>query len=318
RIEKIRIYLDGVDEISRMNRQREVIALTLKAMEEDPRIEIVVTGRDYVHGPWFRFLPRIRLSELNDTQIDELVTGLLDENVEQAKGFYGELEKVPSLKPLMRVPLLATLIVSVYRKRTALPENRVKLYDIFLDLMCGGWDIAKNVLRPTAFGAQAKLSVLTRLAGIAHLNRKRDFTTHELRLAIRDTTPALESRHSELLDEVIQDGVLIRSGNVYAFKHLSFQEYLAAKDIHGPTGRRQQQVLRWYLNGEDWWFQTLAFYVGMLGNPSDTERWIRSPSTNLDDLSVRTRIDKLLQAIKDAFPGYRTKLQMAEEKASTI
>jgi len=63
---------------------------------------------------------------------------------------------------------------------------------------------------------------------------------HELRIAIKDTNPALDNRYRELLDEIVQDGVLIRSGSVYAFKHLSFQEYLAAKDIHGPTGRRQQ------------------------------------------------------------------------------
>lgn len=316
RIDKIRLYLDGMDEISRMGRQREVIALAQKAMQDDSRIEIVVTGRDYIHGPWLKFLPRIRLSELDSNQIDKLVTGLLGDDGEQAKRFYTELEKVPSLKPLMHVPLLATLVVSVYRKRTALPENRVKLYDIFLDLMCGGWDIAKNVVRPTAFGAQTKLSVLTRLAGIAHLNRKRDFTTHEVRIAIKDTTPALENRYRELLDEIVQDGVLIRAGNIYAFKHLSFQEYLAAKDIHGPTGRRQQQALRWYLNGEEWWFQTMAFYVGMLGNPSDTEKWIYSASTSADALSARARIDKLLQAINDAFPGYGSKAPKADKKRS--
>ena len=69
---------------------------------------------------------------------------------------------------LMRVPLLGTLIIAVFRKMQSLPANKVKLYEIFVDLMCGGWDVAKNVRRDTKFGSNAKLSILTRLAGHLH------------------------------------------------------------------------------------------------------------------------------------------------------
>jgi hypothetical protein len=301
RIKQVRIYLDGMDEISRIERQKEIMQLAHTAMASDPRITFVVTARDYVHGPWLNFMPRIKLSEFREGQIRTLVEGLLGEDQGQVNVFLNELEKVSSLKALMPVPLLATLIVSVYRKRRALPENRVKLYEIFLDLMCGGWDLAKNVHRPTDFGVVGKLSVLNRLAWLAHLNRKRDFGLQEIKMAIRDTNSAFNSRYQQMLSEFIQGGILINSGNMYTFKHLSFQEYLAAKDIQGdPSGRKSKQVLQWFLQGDEWWFQPLSFYCGMLGTPHETERWVVGRKTDVPDY----RMYRLLQVIVDASPGY--------------
>jgi hypothetical protein len=307
RIKRIRLYLDGMDEIPRLERQHAVMDLALAARQADPRIEIVVTGRDYVNGPWLYSLPRVKLSELGPEEMKQLVSGLLDNDKSQIDAFYSELDKVPSLKPLIQVPLLATLTVSVFRKRTALPENRIKLYDIFLDLMCGGWDLAKNVRRPTDYGAQGKLTILTRLAGVVHLNRKRDFGVHEVKMAIRDTNRAFEPKYKELLEEIVQDGALIRSGEIYAFKHLSFQEYLAAKDINEPSGRKQLQVLKWYLQGEEWWYQTLAFFVGLVGKPQDTERWILTNAgvPTSGNYAIPSNVNRLLHAISDAFPGYQ-------------
>lgn len=304
RIKQIRIYLDGMDEIPRIERQKEIMGLAGAAMKTDPRITVVVTARDYINGPWLNFMPRLKLSEFREGQIKKLVEGLLGEDQDQVSGFLVELEKVESLKSLMRVPLLATLIVSVFRKRKALPENRVKLYEIFLDLMCGGWDLVKNVNRPTDFGVVGKLSVLNRLAWLAHLNKKREFGIQEIKMAIKDTNAAFNSRYEQMLSEFIQGGILIKSGTTFTFKHLSFQEYLAAKDIQGdPSGRKSKQVLQWFLQGDEWWFQPLSFYCGMLGTPQETERWILGKNASYDWMTS-PRIIRLIEVIIDAAPGY--------------
>jgi hypothetical protein len=55
----------------------------------------------------------------------------------------------------MHVPLLGTLVIAVFKKMKSLPESKIKLYEIFVELMCGGWDLAKNVRRDTRFGCSS-------------------------------------------------------------------------------------------------------------------------------------------------------------------
>jgi hypothetical protein len=187
RIGKIRLYLDGLDEVPRVERQRELMQLARLGVDSDPRIEVIVTARNYINGPWLNWMPRVSISEMDENQISDLVRGLLGNDEQDVDQFFRELKKVPSLHPLMRVPLLGTLIVSVYKKRTTLPENRLRLYETFLNLMCGGWDLAKNVRRRTDFGSVGKLSVLTRLAGHMQLNRDRECNEQSIRVAVDST-----------------------------------------------------------------------------------------------------------------------------------
>jgi hypothetical protein len=312
RIKKIRVYLDGLDEVPRVERQRELMELAKSAVDSDPRIQVIVTARNYVNGPWLNWMPRVAISELDEKQISDLVGGLLGDDVAEVEKFFRELKKVPSLEPLMHVPLLGTLIISVYKKRTALPENRVRLYETFLNLMCGGWDLAKNVRRRTDFGSVGKLSVLTRLAGHMQLNRERECNEQSIRVAVTSSNPAYVTQCGELTEELLQDGALTRSGTSYTFCHLSFQEYLAAKELNDPSGRRQQNILRWYFRGEDWWYQMLSFYIGTLGKPEDTEHWLRSSFEEAsasggvaDDAPDRYR--RLVKCIVESAPGYSPK-----------
>lgn len=304
--QKLRLYLDGLDEVTTVEHQELLLNLAAQLKQGWPAIQIVVTGRDYVSGPWLRWLPRVNLSELGEKQVEELVLKWLDGNRELVDEFQNQLLRVPTLKPLMHIPLLGTLIIAVFKKLKSLPEGRAKLYEIFVELMCGGWDIAKNVKRETRFGSRGKLSVLTRLAGILHLNGKREAQESDVRTAVSQTVPALLEQWRNILDEILEDGLLIRIGKNLAFSHLSFQEYLVATDLSDPTGNRQQHVLRSFLTGEDWWREVLSFFMGMSTRPDETETWIRR---TLEKLTHRTydlphRFDFLILRLKEAWPGW--------------
>jgi hypothetical protein len=308
-ITSIRLYLDGLDEVPSTERQQELVTSARHLLESDKRFSVILTAREHVGGWWLNWMPRVRIREFSEKQSKELISKWIEDEP-QRSDFYSQLGSSATLRPLLQVPLLATLIVAVFRNLRRLPENRIRLYEMFMELMSGGWDLAKNVKREIKFGSVMKLSLLSRLAGYLHLNKKRDCVEGDIRTAMKDVMPMGAESFPELAQELIEDGLLLKQGNTYYFAHLSFQEYLAAKDLSDPTGRRQTDVLRWYLAGNDWWREVLLFYISMQG-PQDAENWIKKtvdrmtiPSTQVAD-RVSHEFHFLMEYLALTFPAYR-------------
>ena len=155
--QQVRLYLDGLDEVSTTEKQEKLMSLASQIPTKYPKVQVIVTGRDYISGAWLRWLSRVQLSELNDEHVAKLARNWLDEDPDLLNAFNEQLTKAQTLKPLMRVPLLGTLIIAVFRRMQSLPENKLKLYEVFIELMCGGWDLAKNVRRRTKIRIQHEI-----------------------------------------------------------------------------------------------------------------------------------------------------------------
>jgi predicted NACHT family NTPase len=252
----------------------------------------------------------VELAGLDSAQVDVLVANWLDSDPASLALFREQLVKTPELKGLMGIPLLGTLIIAVFRQRRSLPDNKLKLYEVFIELMCGGWDLAKNVRRDTRFGSHMKLSILTRLAGQLHINGRRDAQEENIRSAIEQTSSALKSQWQSVLDEVLGDGLLVRAGaNAYLFSHLSFQEYLAATELPDPQGTLSQQALKSFLRGDDWWREALTFYVSLIKHPDETEAWIKRTVDQIagKGFDLSQRYEFLMEALAAAWPGWSPK-----------
>jgi hypothetical protein len=307
RSQPVRLYLDGLDEVSTLERQEKLMLLASEIPNKYPFVQIVLTGRDYLSGVWLRWLSRLQLAELDDKQVRALVENWLDRDKALLADFYEQLAKTPTLKPLMRVPLLGTLIIAVFKRMKSLPENKLKLYGAFTDLMCGGWDLAKNVRRDTKFGSNTKLSVLTRLAGQLHINGRRDAQIAHIKNAVDQTAPALNAKWNELLNEILEDGLLIRAASgTFVFSHLSFQEYLAATELTDPQGSRSLQALKDFLRGDDRGREVMTFYLSLIKRPDETEAWIKKTSEQLAErgADIDERYEFLMQQLTAAWPGW--------------
>jgi hypothetical protein len=308
-LRRFRLYLDGLDEVPDIGRQRVILAFAPELKHLEPTTHIVLTGRDHVAGSHLNAMSRLQVAEMSDAQIGELLDRWFLDSAERQGTFQEQLELVPSLKPVMRVPLLATLVLSVYESTTTLPESRIRLYDMFIALMAGGWDTAKRVHRDTQFGSQPKVTVLQYLAGRLHLNEAREATVLQFNNAVRTLLPALEDRSAALLEEIVHDGLLVPVANGHAFSHLSFQEYLAAKDLMEPRGTRAVEALARYLRGEQWWKQVVSFYVALSGQPKEMESFVRAEALKVarktTDRQILQRTVGLLMEIAAAYPGAR-------------
>ncbi|MGA8012345.1 MAG: hypothetical protein WB949_07965, partial [Candidatus Acidiferrales bacterium] len=139
----LRLYLDGLDEVPNHTRQIEIAKIAATGVS--PKVQIIVTARDHVSGPWLSWLRRLEIQAFDDQEVRQLTDKWLDGDPSKVSAFYQKLKQVPSLGSLMKVPLLGTLILAVYKHGyEGLPESRPRLYEMFVRLLAGGWDAAKN------------------------------------------------------------------------------------------------------------------------------------------------------------------------------
>jgi hypothetical protein len=313
---RFRLYLDGLDEVPDIRKQRAILRLARDLKELEPTTQIVITGREHVAGSHLNMMSRFHMAEMNDGQVNELFDQWFSNSDDRKVAFKRQLESVPSIKQVIRVPLLATLVLSVYESTSTLPESRIRLYDMFITLMAGGWDAAKRVHRETQFGPQPKITILQYLAGRLQLNESREASRSQFKTAVRTLLPALESRSDDLVEEIIHDGLLIPVSGGYTFSHLSFQEYLAAKDLMEPRGTKASEALGRYLKGNQWWKEVLSFYVALSGQPKEMELFIRTEALKVArkylDRQILPKTIGLLKEIVIAYPGAKPDLEFPQ------
>jgi len=305
---RLRLYLDGLDEVPSHARQVEIANIAASGVS--PKVQIIMTARDHVSGPWLSWLRRLEIQAFDEQEVRQLTEKWLDGDSSRVSAFYQKLKQVSSLGALMKVPLIGTLILAVYKHgHEGLPESRPRLYEMFVRLLAGGWDAAKNINRGSKFKTSTKLAVLSHLAGMLHGDKKRDCSIGDVHDALRMRISGLEGKKNQVVTELIVDGLLVPTGSILSFPHLSFQEFLAAKDLVELKPDRANQRLDAFLRGDDWWREVLIFYVSLHDKPSEMEEWIKSgvlrTIARTSDEIVRNRASDLCKVVLTNFPSFR-------------
>lgn len=186
-------------------------------------------------------------------------------------------------------PLLLTVIVLVHRDRVKLPDRRAELYAEAVDVLLGKWDEARGVggvtiLEDRPFEVGDKRLMLQSLALWMHERGQKEVTQAELFAFLEKQfigmAPDLQKRRMaiERFQRVIEErtGLLAARGEgVYAFSHLTFQEYLAARALAGLHDY-VEYTLRF--TSEAWWREVILLEAGHLSGDSieRTSRLIRA------------------------------------------
>jgi len=294
----IRLYLDGLDEVSSLDTRRTIARLARDA--HDAGIQIVLTSRDYVRMPELGWLPKLSLDMLDEASRRELAERILG-SVDSTREFFRQLERTPSLRDIFGVPLMARLILLVFKETKGVPENRSRLYRTFVDLLSGGWDLAKGVVRESQFGRVIKTNVLCKLAQTVHEERLRTFGIPVIQRAARASANRLGSdAMNALCQELIRDGLLTHSSNTFYFSHMSFQEFLCAAYYFGcPQTEGADSALSRFLSGDDWWREVVAFYIGLSESPDGVSQWLKVRTIHKEQ-----RGGEVLRFFAEAFPKY--------------
>lgn len=307
---KLRLYLDGLDEIPSTEHRIDVVSLALKGTEEHPDLQIVITSRDHISAPWLNLLPRIYLSEFTDSDVNELIDKWLGVNTELNMRFQAQLRNLPTLQHLLRTPLLATLVIMVFKQTRRLPDSKCRLYGVFIELLSGGWDMAKGMLRSSKYGQKIKIIILSSLAVKLHTFRRREFGDDDIKAAIDASLLGLRlADYEQLRDELIADGLIGQSSGVFYFSHLSFQEFLTARVfMSNPHRNRSQFAFSLYLCGDDWWKEVLKFYIGLASNPNHATNWLVDQLADVRKSTSKTilgtHVLELAASIVESFPDF--------------
>jgi len=196
----------------------------------------------------------------------------------EAAAFAKEFNRVFSTAESSMTPLLATITVAVYRKLKRLPPSRTRLYEIFTDLLCGGWDMAKGVMRHTLFSREQQLGFLSQLAYSLQRSGKRYFKRNDALNAITwYRLEDLKTNIDELLGELLSRSLLTRSAASFQFRHLSFQEYFAARFcLRQPDDASIRNAIVEFVDGDEKWHEVIRFYFGMCDPSRELHAWINT------------------------------------------
>jgi hypothetical protein len=272
------VLLDGLDEVADERRRNKIVEWVDRQVERYPRCRFLVTSRPhgYKTNP-LRTASAIEVQPFTWEQVQRFVKswylqneilstgrddqGVRDEAGREADDLLRRLLTSPTLTRLAVNPLLLTMIAMVHRYRGALPGRRVELYAEICEVLLGHWHTARGI--PDPLTAAQKRQVLQPLAFAMMERQVREFPVADTLAVICDPLAkvggdAFDTEEDFLKQAEARSGLLLeRESGIYAFAHLTFQEYLAASHL---LQTKQEQFLCERI-ADPWWRETIRLFA---------------------------------------------------------
>lgn len=221
----------------------------------------------------------------------------------QADDLLRAVEGSPKIAALARNPLLLSVLAMVHQRGVGLPQRRAELYDECTDMLLGYWDqtkggeAARDLAAYGGFDRDEKRSLLAPVALWFHeggterleadAGELRGEVSHQFEEIFGDGAGVARQRAQQFLQVIDERAGLLeeREVGVYAFGHLTFQEYLAARSLADREDYVDYTLRRLH---DPWWREVLLLQVGHLSSTRHSAR------------RARQLTSALIRAIRDA------------------
>ncbi|MGH2414764.1 MAG: NACHT domain-containing protein, partial [Microcystaceae cyanobacterium] len=298
---KMLILLDGLDEVPEDDRAESMKKIS-KLSEEYYKNQFIITCRIATHQYRFEGFTDVEIADFDLPQIEAFVQKWFvnvsrnDRENTKAKAceFMQKLQlsENQQIRELAVTPLLLNLVCCVFQARSDFPARRVELYKQGFHILLNRWDEARNIKRDTIcshLSLPHKLKLLSQIAAITFKQERYFFTKSNVRQYIADylrnlpTTQAepevLQLSSQAVLKSLEVDGLLVeRAQGIYSFSHLTFQEYLTARNIvTSPEPQILQEKLLDLINhlNEPRWHKVFLLTAGLLSDATDLLQLIK-------------------------------------------
>jgi hypothetical protein len=261
------VLFDGLDEVPEHNKQRVVTTEEMQSFwRKYQKTQIIITCRIAATDYSFTEFTYIEMADFDEYQVDRYAQNWFRKEPEKAKAFLKELKKPENrgLHELGHSPLLLSMICLAYDETLVIPKRRVELYEDALDALLKKWDASRNIQRDEIYKKLSlgrKRQMFSRIATEGFEKGKIFFLQRHL---AKDIELYLKNLPPDDTDEIIdgetvlqaieaQHGILVeRASKIYAFAHLTFQEYFTAKYIVDNAHRGTLKRLVEHLSDHRW------------------------------------------------------------------
>ena len=286
------ILLDGLDEVP-TTESDEILQQIRKFCNHYYKNQYIISCRIAAKKYQFEGFTDIEIADFDFQQIEAFAKNwfiAVGKNIElglaKANQFLKKLDLPQNLqiKELATTPLLLNLTCSVFQAKADFPARRSDLYKQGLDLLLTRWDESRGIKRDEIYhhlSLSQKLKLLSQIAVITfeqhHYFIEQNALEYHIANYFKSLFPhqmdedELQLNSAAVLKSIeVQHGLLVeRSRGIYSFSHLTFQEYLTARNI---VANLQPEILNQNLNKlvshitEPRWREVFLLTAGLLGN----------------------------------------------------
>ncbi len=302
---QILLILDGLDETEPELRDRYVLPWLVALCEQYPTCRFIVSSRPvgYAAGTLRKLeFSECELLDFAEPQISEYtqhwctaVRLARNEPEEEARregtadgeqivnGFKGH----PYIRNLARNPLMLSAICLVnYFEGGQLPQDRAVLYKLCVEGLLHNWDQHRGI--HSDFALDEKLRACREVALTMQSNDRAEYEADKVQ-AIFGAVLGDNTRAKQLQEHVRYRTGLLLEGRpgIFAFAHLTFQEYLAALAAYegNRLGVHAVRLIDEHDDGR--WKEVIALYCGLAPAPA-VRTMLQSLISQPDTLSLST------------------------------
>lgn len=242
------VLFDGLDEVNQADAKAyEKLIQTLKDFSNQYfNSQILITCRiasvNYSFNDYFTY---VEVADFTKEQQTAFVDKWFKEDDDKKKRFFEGFQQdaQQGLRDLGRIPLLLSLICLNFEETQQFPHRRSEIYDEALNALLSKWNASKNIHYHNVYKALSlgrKRQLLAKLAATNFEKNQQFFKHIELANDVEQFFKQLPpAENTETIEGLVvlkamesQHGLLIeRAKDIYAFSHLTFQEYFTARYI---------------------------------------------------------------------------------------
>jgi predicted NACHT family NTPase len=271
------LFLDGLDEV-RENDLYRVLEDLRSFSEQFYTNRFVITSRlgsqEYVYEKF----TEVEVANFQPLQISQFAQRWFLNNSRHIDLFLRKVEDNRPIQELATNPLLLTLLCLVFDEFGDFPTNRSELYREGLDVLLKKWDAKRNIERHQIYknlSMQRKEDLLSQVACTTFYQGDYFFRQVDLESYIteyiRNLPKANTDEEALQLDSAAiikaiesQHGLFVeRAKGIYSFSHLTFHEYLAARELV-YNGNQDTLTLLASKITDQRWHDILRLAVGMM------------------------------------------------------